>query len=46
MDAWNTHFVYGNDIQRHDFMGKQRLATLKKKVYQYLLINSHKFLTS
>jgi hypothetical protein len=46
IDAWNTHFVYGNDIQRHDFMGKKRLATMKRKVNQYLLLNSHKFLTS
>lgn len=46
MDAWNHHFVYGNDILRNDFMGKQRLNKLKIKLNQYLSLNSHKFLTS
>ena len=44
--AWNTHFVYGNHIQRNDFMAKGRIATLKHDINVYFTNNSHKFLMS
>lgn len=42
-DSWNHHFTYSNDIQRHDFMAKKHLATVKKEVLDYLSNNSYKF---
>tara|TARA_B110000858_G_scaffold198523_1_gene266181 strand:+ start:6778 stop:7248 length:471 start_codon:yes stop_codon:yes gene_type:complete len=46
MDSWNARFVYGNGIQRNDFMAKNRLLTLKKEINTYFKENSHKFLMS
>lgn len=45
-EAWNTHFVYGNHIQRNDFMAKGRMASLKREINDYFANNSHKFLMS
>ena len=46
LELWNKMFVYGNDIQRHDFMAKKRLANLKNRVNIYFTTNSYKFLMS
>lgn len=46
IDSWNARFVYGNGIQRNDFMAKNRLSTLKKDINTYFKENSHKFLMS
>jgi hypothetical protein len=44
--SWNARFVYGNDIQRNDFMAKKRLSALKREVNTYFTENAHKFLMS
>ena len=41
--AWNIHFNYGNDIQRKDFMAKQRLQTFKNRFITYIKRNINKF---
>lgn len=46
LESWNKMFVYGNDIQRHDFMAKKRLANLKNRVNIYFTTNAYKFLMS
>lgn len=46
IDSWNHHFSYNNDIQRHDFMAKKRINTLKKELNDYFSLNAHKFLMS
>jgi hypothetical protein len=46
MDSWNARFVYGNDIQRQDFLAKTRLNALKNKLNQYFKAQAHKFLMS
>jgi hypothetical protein len=46
VDSWNHHFSYTNDIQRHDFMAKQRISQLKAKIITYFNENSYKFLMS
>jgi len=46
INSWNAKFVYGNDIQRNDFMAKKRLTTLKKEINAYFSNNAYKFLMS
>lgn len=46
LDSWNAKFVYGNDIQRNDFMAKNRLIKLKRDLNTYFRENHHKFLMS
>lgn len=45
-DSWNHHFSYNNDIQRNDFMAKQRINNVKRELSDYFSLNSHKFLMS
>ena len=44
--SWDANFVLGHYIQKHDFMAKQRITTLKNKVKAYFSEKSHKFLMS
>ena len=46
IDSWNARFVYGNGIQRNDFMAKNHLSKVKKEINTYFKENSHKFLMS
>ncbi len=46
LNSWNARFEYGNDIQRNDFMAKNRLVKIKNEVNSYLKKNAHKFLMS